>query len=161
MRSNELVDDDVLYRQPGLSPKATDKVSPKPPRALAREGRHDDLVGAIVLDRLDGSDERIRVRDLPVDVESFGAQDRERRPKPTLGFGVLATCRVALRTDDEEARRTFVGSLTDPVEELLVEHRLVRDDEDVGSGTHPDVGDDMLDGSTAGGFAYLLDEVLA
>jgi hypothetical protein len=35
--------------------------------------------------------ERIRVRDLTVDVDPLGAQDREGAAEPALGFRVLAT----------------------------------------------------------------------
>ena len=111
--------------------------------------------------RLHRRDERIGVRDLAVHVEPLGAEDRERRAKPALRLGMLAARGIALRADDEEARRALRGARADPVEERLAEHGLVGDDEDVGARAAADVGDDVLDRTIAGRLADLVDEVLA
>ena len=137
-----------------------DEVSSEPTRTLARERRDDDLVDPLVLDRLHGRDERIRVRDLAVDVEPLGAKQRERRAEPPLGLGVLAPRGIALRAHDEEARRALVRPLADPVEERLAENGLVGDDEHIRAGSPTHVGHDVLDGTIAGHLANLVHEVL-
>src|SRR4029078_9575459 len=90
----------------------------------------DDLVRPLVLDVFHGRDERVRMRDLPVDLETLGAEDRERGAHPALRLGMLAVGRVALRADDEECRGPFGSTGTNPVEERLSQHPLARRDED-------------------------------
>ena len=69
----------------------------------ARERGDDDLVDALVLDRLHRRGERIRVRDLAVGLDPLRAEPRQRLPQPPLRLGMLALRRIALRADDEEA----------------------------------------------------------
>ena len=72
---------------------------------------------------------------------------------------MLAARRIALRADDEEARRDRRSrALADPVEQRLAEHGLVRDDEHVRAGSAADVDDDVLDRDVAGGLPDLVDE---
>src|SRR5436190_766849 len=50
------------------------------------------------------------MRDLAVDLDPLAAQLSERAPQPPFGLGVLTRRRVALRRDDEEARRPGRGA---------------------------------------------------
>ena len=53
------------------------------------------------------------------------------RLQPPLGLGMVACRRVALRRDDEEARRPRRRALADLRQQRLADHRLVRDHEHV------------------------------
>jgi len=48
---------------------------------------------------------RIRVRDLPMDIDALAAQDGQRPPQAPFGLRMLGLGRIALRADDQEARR--------------------------------------------------------
>ena len=77
--------------------------------ALAREGRDGDLVHPLVLDRLHRRGVGVRMRDLPVRVDSRSAQLGQRAPKPAFGLGMGQVAQVALRRDDQEARQAELG----------------------------------------------------
>ena len=113
----------------GLAAQALDQVAAQPAGAGARERRDDDLVDPLVVGRLHRGRERIRVDDLPVGVDPLRAELRERAPKAAGGLGARDVAR--LRRDDQEARRALRGPRADVVEQLLRDHGLVRDDEDV------------------------------
>jgi len=59
---------------------------------------------------------RVRVHDLPVDVNALATQLAERTPEPTIGLVVLLA--VALRRHDQEARLALCSTRADPAEEL-------------------------------------------
>ena len=74
--------------------------------------------------------------------------------------GCSAASGVALRADDQEARRALGGARADAVEQRLAEHGLVGDDEDVRRPVRArDVGDDVLDRPVARELADLVEEV--
>ena len=100
--------DDVLDRQAGLLAQPLDQVAPQPAAPLAREGRDDDLVDALVVDRLHRGGERVGVDDLAVRVDAVAAQLGERAAQAPVGLGVLLV--VALRRDDQEARRPLLAA---------------------------------------------------
>ena len=89
----------------------------------------------------------------PCDLDPLRAEDGKGGAEPALGLRMLAPSGVALRADDEEARRPLICPRAYAVEKLLVEHGLVCDDEDVGGCSARDIGDDMLDGAVPRGFA--------
>ena len=125
------VDDDVLDRQARLLAQPLDEVAAQPAGAERLERRDDDLVDALVVHGLHRRAERIGMRDLAVRVDPLAAQLSERALQPPLGLGMLARRRVALRRDDEEARRPRRGALADLRQQRLADHGLVRDHEDV------------------------------
>src|SRR5689334_15289173 len=105
---------DVRDGQAGLLAQPVDEVAAQPARGLlAREGRDDDLVDALVLRRVHRSRERVRVRDLAVDVDSLAAQDRQRPPQPPLGLGMRCRVEVGLRRDDQEGDASLRRALAD------------------------------------------------
>ena len=74
-----------------------------------------------------------------------------------LGLG-----RIALRADDQEARRRALRALADPPEQRPADHRLVRDHEDVRLvALVLEVDDHVLDGDLARNLAHGLDNVPA
>ena len=76
-----------------------------------------------------GGGVRVGVHDLAVRVDALAAQLGEREAQPAVGVGVLFV--VALRRDDQEARRPLRGALADAVEQLVRDDGLVRDHEHV------------------------------
>ena len=139
------VDDDVLDRDAGVRAQPPDEVAAQPAGALAGERGDDDLVDALVGDRLHRRRVRIRVRDLPVrldpHVRSVVSAARRRRS----ASGCAAASRVALRADDQEAGGALGRAAPDPVEQRRAEHGLVRDHEHVRlPRARGDLGDDVL-----------------
>ena len=122
--------DDVLDRQARLVAQPLDQVAAQPAGALAREGRDDDLVDPLVVGRLHRGGEGIGMDDLAVGVDPLGAQLRERAPQPPGGLGTGRR-----RSDCGATIRKLAGPCAararDAVEQLLRDHRLVRDDEHV------------------------------
>jgi hypothetical protein len=149
----------VLDGQLRLFAEPLEEVAPQPAGAGVREGRDDQLVDALVGDRLHHGRERVGMRDLAVDVETFAAQQRDRAEQPALGLLVAARA-LALRRDDQEARRALLRPFADLVEQRCAEHRLVRDHKDVGRALlRREVDDDVLERQVAGDAAHLLDGV--
>jgi hypothetical protein len=69
----------VLDRQLRVCAEPADQIATQPAGASARERRDDDLVDALVLDRLHHGRVRVGMRDLAVHVEPFAAQRRHAR----------------------------------------------------------------------------------
>src|SRR6266536_3970986 len=65
-RCRLLLENDVLDGQVRRLVEAVNQVAAQPRRLRRREGRDDDLVGALVLDRVGRRRERVRVRNLAV-----------------------------------------------------------------------------------------------
>ena len=80
-----------------------EQVAAHPAGARVRERRDDQLVDALVLDRLHDRRERIGMRDLAVRLDALAAQQRHGAQQPLLRL-LVAALRVALRRDDQEAR---------------------------------------------------------
>src|SRR5918996_5629561 len=134
----------MLHRYAGMGAEPTDEVAAQPPGALSGESRDDDLVRPLLAHGLHRRRERVRVRDLPVRVDPFGAEGRDRTAQAPLRLRVLAATRIALRAHDEEARSSFARPGADALEERLAEHRLVRNDEHVGDRAGGLAGDHVL-----------------
>jgi len=103
--------------------QALDEVPLQPGRALGREGRDDDLVDPLVVDRLHRGGVGIWMRHLAVRVDAFAAQHRKRSAQTALGLRVFRAARITLRADDQEAGRPTSGALTDSIEERVAEAR--------------------------------------
>ncbi len=89
--------------------------------------------------------------DLAVDVDPLRAQHAHGLAQPLLGPGISRLAELALRGDDQEARRRAAGPLADGVEQLLAEDGLVRDHEHVvGAFLGGEVDHDVLDGDVDG-----------
>ena len=138
-----------------------DEIAAHPAGALAGERRDDHLVDPLVLDRLHHGGVRVGMRDLAVDVEPLGAEERHGAQQPVLRL-VVASLGLALRRDDQEARRALRRPLADLRQQRLAEHRLVGDDEDVRLAVlRRQVDDDVLERDRAGHAVHLVDRVAA
>ena len=111
---------------------------------------------------MSGSGERVRVRDLAVSVDPVRPQDRQSPAQPPFGFGMIRLRRVTLRRDDQEAGRPAGGALTDPRQQRLADHGLVRNHQHVlRSPLRFEVDDHVLDRNVPGRLTNLVDDVLA
>src|SRR5438552_4127806 len=117
----------MLDRQTAVLLQAADEIPAQPARTLARERRDDDLVDSLVVDRVHRGGVGVGMGDLAVRVDAGAAQQRERAAQAALGLGMRRTRGIALRADEEEARRRALGARADALEERVADHRLVRD----------------------------------
>ena len=110
--------------------QSLDEVATQPAAALARERRDDDLVDALVVDDLYGR----RVRDpdgRPGRARRSPRRAARLRTRAQTTVGVRVLFVVALRGDDQKARRALRGPLPDAIEQLVGDDGLVCDHEDV------------------------------
>src|SRR2546430_1947917 len=121
----------MLDRELRVLVQPLDEVLLQPGRAVGRERRDDDLVYALVVDRLHGGGVGIRMCNLAVRFDPFRAEDREGTTKAALRLRMVRIAGVALRADDQEARGRAGGPFADPSEQRVAEHGLVREDENV------------------------------
>ena len=71
---NRLAETTCSTGQPGVLAQPLDEVAAQPAAPLARERRDDDLVDALVVDRVQRRRERVGVHDLAVRVDALAAQ---------------------------------------------------------------------------------------
>ena len=117
------LDDDVSTGTPASARAAARRGRGGASRSCsARERRDDDLVDALVVEGLHRgrvADRGARSGRAPRCPRRAGC--RRARAQPALGLLLLGAARVALRRDDQEARRPAARSLADPLEQRLAE----------------------------------------
>ena len=127
----------------------------EPLRLLAGEGRDQDLVDPVVLDRVLDRGERLRAHRLAGRVD-LGAVHLGQGAGQALA-DLLARDLAGARADERVAVRSLLGALLEPVDELRAVDGLGRDDERVGDvpahrvvvDPDRDVGDRGLEASLA------------
>jgi hypothetical protein len=117
----------VLHRKVCHLLDPGDDVPPEPAGGRLREGRHDDLVDALLVDGVERGRDGVRVPDVAARLDSRLPED---------GEGALQTpldARLVSGRHERELGRRGPGPLADGLEQRAADDGLIRDHEDVGA----------------------------